>query len=51
VLVRNNTAHLIRRRETLEDIYRNEVEIIEAGEAPAVPFNETESDVKPDVSA
>lgn len=30
VLVRNGKAHLIRRRETLEDIYRNEVEIVEA---------------------
>jgi diaminopimelate decarboxylase len=27
VLVRDNTAYLIRKRETLEDIYRNEVEI------------------------
>ncbi|ASS49297.1 MAG: diaminopimelate decarboxylase [Candidatus Fluviicola riflensis] len=29
VLVRDGKAHLIRRRETLEDIYRNEVEIVE----------------------
>lgn len=29
VLVRDGKAHLIRRRETLEDVYRNEVEIVE----------------------
>lgn len=29
VLVRNNVAHLIRRREELEDLYRNEVEVVE----------------------
>lgn len=29
VLVRDGKAHLIRRRETLDDIYRNEVEIVE----------------------
>ena len=34
VLVRDNAAHLIRKRETLEDIYRNEVEIVEASVQP-----------------
>lgn len=29
VMIRDNVAHLIRKRETLEDIYRNEVEIVE----------------------
>jgi diaminopimelate decarboxylase len=33
VLVRNGKAHLIRRRETLEDVYRTEVEIVEVEQA------------------
>jgi diaminopimelate decarboxylase len=32
VLVRDGKAHLIRRRETLEDVYRTEVEIVEVSE-------------------
>jgi len=32
VLVREGKAHLIRRRETLEDVYRTEVEIVEVAE-------------------
>jgi len=45
VLVRNETAYLVRKRETLEDIYRNEVEITEESTPKKEPKRKMQNEI------